>query len=108
MSEVVCNPISVIAAELDRLARSPLDPAIKAAFLRASRALFQQRGGRRPRNDRKLLHDVANLIDAGLVKSERDALTKVAGTVAFDQRSLKATVERLRRKRRKKHTTQPF
>jgi hypothetical protein len=90
-----------IAALLDRLAEESGDVATKAAFRRASRALFQQPGGRRPTNDRKLLQEVDNLIAAGVAKSEHNAITKVAGTVAVDCRSLRNIMERLRRKRRK-------
>lgn len=99
------SSVSAVAAELVRLADRSSDPATRAAFLRAHRALFQQCGGRRPRNDQKLLRDVADLMDAGLAKSEHDAIRKVAGTVALDERSFMATIERLRRKLRKKLTT---
>jgi hypothetical protein len=50
-----------VAAELACLAELSPDPATKAAFRRASRALFQQPCGRRPRNDRKLLQEIDSL-----------------------------------------------
>jgi hypothetical protein len=83
------------------MADNSCDPNIKAALLRASRALFQQPGGRRPTNDRRLLQDAQHLLAMGLAKSENDALAKVAGTIATDHQSLKTIIERLRRKRRK-------
>lgn len=83
------------------MADNSCDPNIKAALLRVSRALYHQPGGRRPTNDRRLLHDAAQLLAMGLAKSENDALAKVAGTIATDYQSLKMIIERLRRKRRK-------
>ncbi|BBC00201.1 hypothetical protein BE61_56570 [Bradyrhizobium elkanii USDA 61] len=93
--------VPAVAAELERLADCSPDPAAKAAFLRASRALFQQHPGRRPKNDRRLLDEVENLLAAGLARSEHDALQRVAATIATDHRSLRSIVERLRRRRRK-------
>lgn len=104
MKEILATSVPAVAAELVRLVECASDPATKAAFSRAHRALFQQPGGRRPTNDRKLLQEVDDLIAAGVAKSEHDAITKVAGTVAIDVQSLRAVMERLRRKRRKKST----
>lgn len=104
MKEQLETTVPAVAAELVRLVESVSDPATKAAFSRAHRALFQQPGGKPPKNDRKLLQEVDDLMAAGLAKSEHDAITKVAGTIAVDGRSLRAVMERLRRKRRKKST----
>lgn len=93
--------VPAVAADLQRMADNACDPNIKAALLRASRALFQQPGGRRPTNDRRRLQDAQHLLAMGLAKSENDALAKVAGTIATDYQSLKTIIERLRRKRRK-------
>jgi hypothetical protein len=94
--------VTAVAAELERLAECSPNPATRAAFLRASRALFQQQpSGRRPMDDRKLLRDIDDLLAAGIAKSEHDALHRVAMTVVTDERPLRAMIERLRRKRRK-------
>jgi hypothetical protein len=95
------DAIAIVAMDLERLANSPLPPEVRAAFSRAHRALFQQSAGRPPTNDRRLLRDAEHLLVMGLAKSENDALAKVAGTIATDQRSLMTIIERLRRKRRK-------
>lgn len=62
------NPVGAVADDLTRLADRAADPSTKAAFRRASRALFQQPGGRRPINDRRLLEDIEDLIAAGVAK----------------------------------------
>jgi hypothetical protein len=95
------DSVAAVAIELERLAECSLNPSASAAFRRASRALFQQPAGRRPKNDRRLLQDARHLLEMGLAKSENDALAKVAGTIATDHQSLKSIIERLRRKRRK-------
>lgn len=95
------DAVTAVAAELDRLAECSANRAAKAAFRRASRALFQQHPGRRPKNDRRLLDEVDALLAAGLARSEHDALQRVAATIATDHRSLRSIVERLRRRRRK-------
>jgi hypothetical protein len=95
------DAVACIAVELERLSESSLPADARAAFRRAARALYQQPAGRHPTNDRKLLRDAAQLLAMGLAKSENDALAKVAGTIATDYQSLKTTIERLRRKRRK-------
>lgn len=95
------DAVAMMAGELQRLSKAQLGPMAKAAFGRAHRALYQQSAGRRPTNDRRLLQDAEQLLAMGLAKSENDALAKVAGTIATDQRSLMTTIERLRRKRRK-------
>lgn len=95
------DAVAIVAIDLQRLSESSLPPDTRAAFRRALRALFQQSAGRRPTNDRRLLQDAEHLLAMGLAKSENDALAKVAGTIATDYQSLKTTIERLRRKRRK-------
>lgn len=95
------DAVACIAIELQRLSESSLPAEARAAFRRAHRALFQQSAGRHPTNDRRLLRDAEQLLAMGLAKSENDALAKVAATIATDFQSLKTTIERLRRKRRK-------
>jgi hypothetical protein len=94
------HPVTAVAAELERLAECSPNPAARAAFRRASRALYQQPSGRPPTNDRKLLRDIDDLLAAGHVKSVHDAIAQVAATVETTERALKTTVERLRRKRK--------
>lgn len=95
------DAVAIVAIDLQRLSESSLPPATRAAFRRALRALYQQSAGRHPTNDRKLLRDAEALLAMGLAKSENDALARVAATIATDFQSLKTTIERLRRKRRK-------
>ena len=92
--------VHAVAAVLDGIAELTINPEEKKAYLRSGRALYQQRAAQ-GKDDRSMLGLVDHLIHTGAAKSEHDALSQVASTVARGERSLRSTIERLRRKRRK-------
>ena len=92
--------VHAVAAVLDGIAERSTNPQEKKAYQRVCRAIYQQPSAQEI-DDRYLLGRVDSLIREGVAKSEHDALSQVASTVARDERSLRSTIERLRRKRRK-------
>jgi hypothetical protein len=105
LEQLAVAGVQATADALERMAEMARDRSSKAAYRRAARALFQQDGGRPSIDDHLLLLQVDRLIADG-AKSEHDALSQVASTVAHDLRSLHKTVERLRKKLRKRPTKQ--
>lgn len=83
-----------VAVELQRLAEETGD----AAFLRAARALLQERPGRRPIDDGKALGEVRWLVDTGAAGSLYAACRMVARAMGTPRRRERSVAERLRRK----------
>jgi hypothetical protein len=93
--------VDAVAEMLERLATVANDPATRAAFERAQRALRWQPAGRPARfeaRDRRDLVEVNALLVAGKAATFNEAALLVAGKYSGDARQVRSIAERLRRR----------
>lgn len=103
LSLLECASLQEAAAELARRADHAANPAVRGAYLRASRLLLQKFV-----DDDKLIGDAQNLLASGLANSMNSALEMVARAAgAHSARELHADVERLRRRLKKGRARKP-